>query len=439
MITPPASTLPRTATIALSALALLTGASAVPPVEFPVQYPDIVRIGGGWVGVLVGAWLADFIAKRVLVKAVRALIQRTDAKWDDVLIEHKVFERLAHVAPAVILHLAAPLLFEEGSPYVEFVRRFANVWIIVATARALDALLNSFVTIGRRTESTKDKPIRSYVQVAKIVLWAAALILLVAMILNKSPWALLTGLGAMTAILILVFKDSILGFVASIQIAANDMVRVGDWIAMDTYGADGDVIDIGLHTVKVQNWDKTVSTIPTPAFMSDSFKNWRGMTESGGRRIKRSLNIDMTSVRFLNTEDLERLGRVKLLTNYLTSRASEIEQANAEAGVDFASPVNGRRMTNLGTLRAYMASYLASLPDISTSMTFLVRQLAPTTEGIPIEIYVFSREQRWIQYEGLIGDVFDHLLAILPEFDLRPFQRPSGSDFRSLSRLGPQA
>lgn len=447
MTTPPASPLPpatrrlRAATFALSALAiaLLTGASAAPPSELPVQFPDILRIGGGWVGVLAGAWLADFVAKRILVKAVRALIQRTDAKWDDVLIEHRVFERLAHVAPAVVLHASAPLLFEDGSSSVEFVRRFANVWIILATARALDALLNSLVTLGRRTESTKDKPVRSYVQVAKIVLWATALILLVATILDRSPWALLTGLGAMTAILILVFKDSILGFVASIQIAANDMVRVGDWISMDTYGADGDVIDIGLHTVKVQNWDKTVSTIPTPAFMSDSFKNWRGMTESGGRRIKRSLSIDMTSVRFLRAEDLERLGRVELLKNYLGARASEIVEFNEKASVDASSPANGRCMTNLGTLRAYMAAYLASLPNISTSMTFLVRQLAPTTEGIPIEIYVFSREQRWVQYEALIGDIFDHLLAVLPEFDIRPFQKPSGTDFRSLTDPQPGA
>lgn len=405
-----------------------------------LDLPDVdqvLRYGGIWLGVLFAAFLADLIAKSVVIRFLRKVAAQTSTGVDDVILEHKVLQRLAAVVPALVIHSAAPLLFPEGSPYVELVRRFANVWMILAVARALSAFLDCLVTLGRQSPSTRDKPIRSYVQVAEIVLWIAAAIFVVSVLMQKSPWALLTGLGAMTAILLLVFKDSILGFVASIQIAANDMVRVGDWVSMDRYGADGDVIDIGLHTVKIQNWDKTISTIPTPAFLSDSFKNWRGMTESGGRRIKRSLSIDMRSVRFLEEEDLERLRGVELLRPYLEERTAEVDAWNGERNVDTSELANGRRLTNLGTLRAYVEAYLKAHPDISKDMTFLVRQLAPGPEGLPIEIYVFSADQRWVQYEGIIGDIFDHLLAALPTFDLRPFQMPTGADLEGIVSQGP--
>lgn len=391
-----------------------------------------IGIGGIWIAVILGALLANLIAKKVIVRAVRALVRRTKNTWDDIFVEHHVFEKLSHVAPAVVFYAAAPFLLPEHPQYVDLIQRLANVWIVLAVARAVSAFFDGLVTLARRTPSTRDKPVRSYVQVANIVLWMATSIFVVSFLIDKSPWALLTGLGAMTAILLLVFKDSILGFVASIQIASNDLVRVGDWIEMSRYGADGDVIDIGLHTVKVQNWDKTVSTIPTPSFMSESFKNWRGMTTSGGRRIKRSISIDMTSVRFLTDEDKERLSRVAMLKDYLATRTKEVETWNAEHAVDDSMEANGRRLTNLGTLRIYLAEYLASKPAIRQDMTFLVRQLAPTTEGIPLEIYVFSGEQRWIEYEGIIGDIFDHILAVLPTFDLRAYQRPSGADFAAI-------
>ena len=400
------------------------------------EWPEtevVLRFGGIWLGVFFAAFVAGLIASLVIVRLVRTVVSKTRTKVDDVFVEHEVMQRLARVVPALVIHSAAPLLFPEGSSYVEMVQRLANVWMILAAGRALDAFLDALVTLGQRAESTRDKPIRSYVQVAKILLWLAVGILTVAVLMGKSPWALLTGLGAMTAIILLVFKDSILGFVASIQIATNDLVRVGDWISMERYGADGDVIDIGLHTVKVQNWDKTVSAIPTKAFMSDSFKNWRGMTESGGRRIKRALSIDMGSVRFLDEEDITRLTKLEVMSESIAGRAAEVASWNQQRGVDTTELANGRRLTNLGSFRAYLDAYLSAHPDISDEMTFLVRQLAPGPEGLPIEIYVFSKEQRWVQYEGIIGDIFDHVIASLPTFGLRPFQRPTGADLTALA------
>ncbi|MFT7542573.1 MAG: miniconductance mechanosensitive channel [Gammaproteobacteria bacterium] len=390
-----------------------------------------------WLAVLVAAFLANFIAKKVIVRAARAVIERTRAKWDDVLVEHHVFERLSQLAPALVFYLAAPRLFEGDSGiYSGYVQNFAMVWMYIAGARTVNSLLDSLVTLGMRSKGARDKPLRSYSQVLKIVLWLGVGIVTVATLMNKSPWALLTGLGAMTAIILLVFKDSIMGFVASIQIAGNDMLRTGDWVEMPKYGADGDVIEIGLHTVKIQNWDMTVTTIPTYAFMTDSFKNWRGMTESGGRRIKRSLSFDMGSVRFLEEDDLVRLRRVQFIEEYLLEKAKEVQAWNKEKGVAETSLVNGRRLTNLGSFRAYVERYLSHIPDIREDMTFLVRQLPPGPEGLPIEIYVFSGEQRWVQYEALMADIFDHLLSIVGEFDLRIYQRPSGTDLQSLTASG---
>ena len=314
------------------------------------------------------------------------------------------------------------------------IRRLALVWMILAGGRTASAFLNAMISYGRRHQATQDKPIRSYIQVVQILLWLGVGVVSLATLADRSPWGVLTGFGALSAILLLVFKDSILGFVASIQIATNDMLRIGDWVEVPKYGADGDVILIGLHTVKVQNWDKTISTIPTHAFMADSFKNWRGMTESGGRRIKRSLSLDLASVRFLDEEDLARLRKIAYLKDYLDEKESELATWNEEKRVDPTSRVNGRRLTNLGTFRAYLESYLKSLPEIDQGMTFLVRQLAPSPEGIPIEIYVFSSEQRWAQYEAIMADIFDHLFASVDEFDLRVFQRPTGADLTSLTR-----
>lgn len=392
------------------------------------------RLVLSWGGVLLLALLSNLIAKKFLLRGMKAVALKTRSRWDDVLVERQVFDRLSHLAPALVVYVAAPFLLGQGDDQaaVDYLRRVANVWMILAGARTLNALLDALVIIGLDKESTRTKPVRSYAQVAQLLVWVSAGILAVAVLMQKSPAVLLTGLGAMTAVLLLVFRDTILGFIASLRIEANEMLRVGDWVEMPKYGADGDVTEIGLHTVKIQNWDKTITTIPTHAFMSDSFKNWRGMTESGGRRIKRSLNLDMRTVRFLDESDVERLSRVKALRSYLEERTAEVEAWNQEHGVDQSMPVNGRRLTNLGTFRAYVESYLRQLGPIRDDMTFLVRQLAPTPEGIPLELYCFSGEQRWAQYEGIMGDIFDHLLSVLDEFGLKPFQQPSGEDFRNI-------
>ena len=400
----------------------------------PSKLEDWLHTGGAWLGVVLIALIANLIAKKIIVRGVSALVKHTQTTWDDLLVEHHVLERLSHLAPALVIFIAVPLLLKEPEDqlYAQYLLRAANVWMIIAGARTFHALIESLVELGQRSDSTKAKPLRSYAQVAELLIWIAAAILSVSIIMQRSPTALLTGLGAMTAIILLVFKDSILGFLASLRLTSNDMLRVGDWVEVPKYGADGDVIDIGLHTVKVQNWDKTISMIPTHAFMSDTFKNWRGMAESGGRRIKRSLHLDMTSVRFLEDADLERLGRIQALKPYLDARAKEVDDWNRSKDVNGDSPVNGRRLTNVGTFRAYIECYLKELDPIRKDMTFLVRQLAPSTEGVPLEIYCFSGEQRWNQFEAIMGDIFDHLMAVVSEFDLRVYQQPGAADLRSL-------
>lgn len=388
-----------------------------------------------WGTLVFVAWLANFISKHVLLRAVRSIVDRSKAQWDDALVEHKVFHRLAHLAPALVVYAAGPLLFpeEDQESYQQAMQRLATAWMYFAAGRTISALLDAVVAIGEKRPSKGGKPLRSYSQVVKLIMWLMIGIVIIATLINRSPGTLLTGLGAMTAILLLVFKDTILGFVASIQIASSDMVRRGDWIEMPKYNADGDVLEIGLHQVKVQNWDKTITVIPTYAFMSDSFKNWRGMSESGGRRIKRSISIDMNSVRFLNDDDLQKLLRIEYIGEYLASKKDEVSKWNAEQKFDDSSLVNGRRLTNLGTFRIYLENYLRNHPEIRKDMTFLVRQLDPGKDGLPIQIYVFSAEQRWAHYEGIMGDIFDHVLAVIPEFGLRVFQSPSGADFQTLT------
>ena len=274
--------------------------------------------------------------------------------------------------------------------------------------------------------------IKGFLQVIKIVVFLIAVILTGSVLLNRSPAILLGGFGALTAVLMLIFKDAILGFVAGIQLTANKMVSYGDWIEMEKYGADGDVIDIALTTVKVQNWDKTITTIPTYALISESFKNWRGMSESGGRRIARSISIDVHSVRFCTDEMLKRFSKVQLISEYLKKRKKDIANHNKSNRIDPTNAVNCRRLTNLGTFRKYVEAYLKSLPVINQEMTFLVRQLRPTENGVPIQIYVFCSDKVWANYEAIQSDIFDHLLAVVPEFDLAVFQNPTGADFKKI-------
>ncbi len=381
---------------------------------------------------LLMAWCVDLFSRRWLVRGVHALVKRTETKWDDALMEHHVFERLAHLAPALVLWGASQVIFPSGAWGRSLLQHVAVSIIILVVVWALEGAVDAFLGIFRSMEGMRYKPLESYGQVIKLLLGSVAAVLIVAEFLERSPWALLGGLGAFTAVLILVFRDSILGFVASVQISTLDLVREGDWIEMPKYEADGSVIRFSLTTVHVQNWDKTITTIPTYALTGESFKNWRGMFDSGVRRIKRAVSIDINSVRFLDEALLAEMKKIQLLQPYLDKRLAEITAWNAEHKVESNSPANGRRLTNIGTFRAYLEAYMEQHPKIDTQMTFLIRQLPPSANGLPIEIYVFTREQSWVPYEKLIADIFDHLFAILPLFDLRAFQAPNGADVRAL-------
>ena len=380
--------------------------------------------------------IANWVAKKILLRVITRVVRKTTTTWDDVLLERQVFTRLSHLAPGLVLYILGAQAFVGWPSFAVFVQKAAVVYMLAVTLSAVNAFLDAVVEIYRTTDLSRSKPIKGYVQVVKILLTLTFLIIMFSALLDRSPLVMLSGLGAMTAVLLLVFKDSILGFVAGIQLSANDMLRPGDWIEMPKFGADGDVIDIALTTVKVRNWDKTITTIPSYALISDAFRNWRGMEESGGRRIKRALNVDMNSIRFLKPEDLSRFKNYQLLRPYLEGKETELAEWNTEMKIDVSELVNGRRMTNVGTFRAYLEAYLRSLPVVHDDMTFLVRQLSPGEHGLPIEIYVFSRDQEWANYEAIQADIFDHVLAVMPEFDLRVFQSPSGDDFREALTKG---
>lgn len=395
------------------------------------EYPIAETLIG--LGLLVAAaLLIDFLVRQVLLAALQraAKAAGVDGKTAALRPAARI---LARVAPALVVHqwiVAVPHL-SEGVQAV--VRNVASAFIIVTVAMALGAVLDLINDLYSQRPKAKARPIKGYLEVVKIVIYAIAVILVIAALIERSPLLLLSGLGALAAVLMLVFKDTILSLVASVQLNSNDMLRVGDWIEMPQLNADGDVVDIALHTVKVQNWDKTITTIPTWRLINESFKNWRGMQESGGRRIKRSLLIDQTSVRFLTLEERDRLRRFALIDDYLERKAEELDIWNArlvEAGRD---PVNTRRSTNLGTFRAYVESYLRTHTRVHQGMTLLVRQLQPTDSGLPLEIYCFTSTTAWAEYEGIQADIFDHLLAILPEFGLRLFQQPSGADMAGLA------
>jgi miniconductance mechanosensitive channel len=382
-------------------------------------------------GVLVLGIAADFVAKHYILSALTHIISRSRSKWDDAVVRQRALSRLAHLAPALVIYLLAPAALEGMDSVIAFVRSALQVYMIVILMLVLDSLLNSIEEIYQQFRASKEIPIRGFIQVLKLVLYFVAGISVISILLNKTPIYLLSGIGALAAVTMLVFKDAILGFVAGIQLAANRMVAVGDWIEMPKYGADGDVLEVALTTVKVQNWDKTITTIPTYALISDSFKNWRGMTDSGGRRIKRAVNIDLGSIKFCNEEMLERFGKIQYISEYIEQKKHELEAFNQSKNVDNRSLVNGRRMTNIGTFRAYVRAYLHDHPAINQDMTFLVRQLPPTEHGLPIEVYVFSNNTVWANYEAIQADIFDHILAVVPEFDLCLYQNPAGSDIRT--------
>jgi miniconductance mechanosensitive channel len=391
--------------------------------------------GTALVVVLILSAVADFVAKRYILAALTHIITKSKSKWDDAVLRQRALNHLAHLAPALVIYVLTPLALNGMDETIAFIRNATQIYMVVIMMLVADSLLNTIEEIYQDFEASKEIPIKGFIQVLKIAVYFLATIFVISILLNKTPVYLLSGIGALAAILMLIFRDSILGFVAGIQLAANKMVANGDWIEMPKYGADGDVLEVTLTTVKVQNWDKTVTTIPTYALISESFKNWRGMQESGGRRIKRAVNIDMGSIKFCDEEMLERFGKIQYISEYIETKKDELAEFNHATNVDNASLVNGRRMTNIGTFRAYVKAFLHNHPEINRDMTFLIRQLRPTEHGLPIEIYVFSKDKIWANYEAIQADIFDHILAVVPEFDLRVYQNPTGGDFRALTQI----
>ncbi len=385
-------------------------------------------------GVLVAAAIvADLLAKRQLNRLMRRAAGSTDSEWDDLLVSSGVFNRLAQAAPAVVIYFGISAIPNLPDGAVATINKLTLVFLVIVMIRAVSAVLTAIDGIYELSPRARERPIKGFIQIAKIIVFLLGSVLVIAILLEKSPLGVLTGFGAITAILLLVFKDTILAFVASVQLSRLDMVRVGDWIEMPEFNADGDVIEVALHTVRVQNWDKTITTIPTHRLVSTSFKNWRGMSESGGRRIKRAIYIDVASVRFMTADEVAHFRRFVLLKDYVDSKEQELEAHNAELPGPADEAANARRLTNLGTFRAYVYNYLRNHPDIHKEMTLLVRQLPPGPTGVPLEIYCFTRTTDWLKYEEIQSDIFDHMLAISREFGLLVYQQPSSGDLAALA------
>ena len=378
------------------------------------------------------AVISYWITKHYLVRLLEIVFKRSKNTWDDALVQHGFVKRLSYLMPIIVVYMSVDLLMPSQTFAPELFKRLSMVFFVMAGVWMLDSVLLAVRDVYSSSQVASRRPIRGYTDAIKIIAYVMAAIFIISILTDKSPWGILSVLGGFTVVLMLIFKDTILGFVASIQLSGHDMVRVGDWIEMPKYGADGDVIDVTIHTVKVRNWDKTITTIPTYGLVSDAFKNWRGMSESGGRRIKRALHIDMSSIKFCPDDMLESFEKIYLLKEYMQQKKEAISAYNAEHNVDTSQLINGRRQTNIGVFRAYIVAFLKSHPKIHQNMTFLVRHLEPTPYGLPVQIYVFSNDQAWANYEAIQADIFDHLLAALPEFDLRIFQNPTGYDFSKI-------
>ncbi len=375
--------------------------------------------------VLIFSYLIFYFSKRLGLKVATQFARRTKTKLDDILIENRVVNVLARFIPLLIIKNFVFLMPLMGKT----IDTIVNLLLILLSARVISALLMSANSYYELKPRARQRPIKSYLQIVIIIVYIIAIIIIIGILTHQPPWMLLSGLGAMTAIILLIFRDTILSFVAGIQINMYDLLHVGDWIEMPQFGADGDVVDIALHTIKVQNWDKSITIVPTHKILENSFRNWRGMEQAGGRRIKRAIYIDQNSIKFCDQAMIERFQKIQLLSDYVKNKLEELERYNRQHHIDDSVKVNGRRMTNIGTFRAYAAAYIKSHPKINQNLTKMVRQLPPGPQGLPIEIYAFTNDIRWEAYENIQADIFDHLLAVVPEFDLRIFQNPTGKDF----------
>ena len=378
------------------------------------------------------SWVAHRVSQGPIKRSIEKFAHYTIQQWDDILVEKHIVKRILYFIPLILLYvLSSPIL--TGTSLLPFSQALISVLFLIAVMMFLDAMLSALLAIYSKSAIAKEISITPFVQVLKLGLYFVTGILLLSLLLQKTPLYFLSGLGALTAVLMFVFKDVLMGFVAGIQLIANKMVAPKDWIEMPKYGADGDVLEITLTTVKVQNFDNTITTIPTYALINESFKNWRNMNLSGGRRIKRYVNIDLGSIKFCNSEMLVRFKSIQLISQYIQNRQEEILVYNKKHQIDESTLVNGRRLTNIGVFRSYVEAYLRQHPMIHNDMTFLIRQLSPRENGLPIEIYVFCKNTNWTAYEAIQADIFDHILAVVPEFDLRVFQEPSGSDFQKIA------
>lgn len=387
--------------------------------------------------VLILAFVALLLAlqmliRKVLLRFVTRLSEKSENQLDDHLIRNNALRNFARLVPVYISYQLIPVVFAHFPQWMPLAEKFLNIVLIISWVLAIRSVFRAIRDYLKTKDSFEGKPLDSYLQVANIFLFFISAVLIFTIFTGKSPWAFLTAMGAASAVLMLVFKDTILGFVASIQVSTNDMVRVGDWIEMPKYGADGDVIEINLNTVKVQNWDKTITTIPTYYLITDSFKNWRGMQAAGGRRIKRAINIKISSIHYLKREEIDELKKIKLLVSYINQRQAEIDKYNEENFPDRSMPINGRNMTNIGMFRQYINLYVQNNPKIRQDMSILIRQLSPTEHGIPIELYMFTADIRWSVYEDIMSDIFDHLLAAIKYFNLEVFEAPASDDIRYL-------
>ncbi len=382
---------------------------------------------------LVVVWIVlVYIAKRIIITIASKIARRTVSIWDDVMLENGVFQRLAYILPALLMEMSSSLILQDFPKVLTRVHLFINLYLMGVFISLAVAILNTVKEVLLRNDHLRDKPINSYIQVSKIIIYLFGGVMMISELMGKNPLYLLGAMGAASAVLLLIFKDTILGFVASIQLSANDMVRIGDWVTVDKYGADGDVTEINLATIKVQNFDLTITTIPTYMFISDSFKNWRGMQESDGRRIKRAVKINKNSVKFATPEMLERYKQIDIIRPYIEEKQKELEAFNASRVQVKGVPINGRSLTNLGIFRKYLELYLQTDENINQAMPTMVRQLPPSETGLPMEIYTFSKKKRWEEYEEVVADIFDHVLAAVSYFDLSVFQNPSGADFKEL-------
>ena len=399
--------------------------------DFLELYATLVSVLLTFIAIVIVAVIIHWITKIIVVRIIHKLVEKSKTEWDDYLLKRKVFQSASHLTAAMVLHYSCN--FSEIPEVTKIMEMITSIYFVIIFVKVSSGVLKASNDIYLTTPYATTRSIKGYIQLVMILVYFIAGIFIIAIVFDRSPLVLLGGLSAIAAVLLLIFKDTILGLVASIQLSANKMLKPGDWIEVPKHGANGTVVDISLNTVKVQNGDKTIITIPTYSLVIDSFMNWTGMEESDGRRIKRSINIDMKSVRFCDDEMLDKFRKFRLIRNYVIEKQNEITEHNKKLGIEDFSITNGRRQTNLGVFRKYLEEYLRNNPNINLEMTFLVRQLQPSEKGLPIEIYVFSKDKQIQNYETIQADIFDHILAVIPEFELRVFQSPSGNDIQDLS------